>query len=378
MGTKSDFLMWGERGLVATFFHDLWTGETHGAFKLFLSRVEFLKRLRFVDSDPTSVTYLIEPDFSNTGFGHPDAIILADYDTGSRAVFIVEAKRVEYSKASASPSQRDAPGYNSTINGQLELDFCLAMSLSMFREGQDCLCEPAWVPQSPYGQERKGRLRCLKKRIVLNEVAEKIAGLPLENYFYITITHDQNNPFTSDPTTSLPEIYKPSLSGINVTYKNCWDEMQSQFGWINYTRIRALIDGITNSSSAPSLFAASYELNRANMGVVDDDKEGIESDNDGNPPPEPRSKRSKKGSSLVYVPEINRQTFLHFSWQKNSCAFRDYSKTADHEPAPQYKTVSKVEPLIQKEIGIAGRHNRHDVAFWQRKTQEFNDRYLKT
>ena len=99
----------------------------------------------------------------------------------------------------------------------------------------------------------------------------------------------------------------------------------------------------------------------------------------GEEPNAPQSRRSyQKGTGrLVYVPEIYRNTFVHFSWQDESCALRDFSKSPNVKPRPErgYAT-SFVEPQIQNEEVMTERRNVKDIAFWHKRTIEANEKYL--
>jgi len=91
---KSIFSMWGERGLIATFFADLNQLAEPETTPNFLQNVDFPERSVISSLSPVAIHYIIEPDFANTGFGSPDAVIALEY-LDSRAGIIVEAKRTE-------------------------------------------------------------------------------------------------------------------------------------------------------------------------------------------------------------------------------------------------------------------------------------------
>lgn len=96
-------------------------------------------------------------------------------------------------------------------------------------------------------------------------------------------------------------------------------------------------------------------------------------ENDG-PPQEPRT----RGVRLVYVPEINQHTFLHFSWDGIACALRDYSKSATIQPRPDRRyNRSFVEARVEKDDTPTEHPNRKHIDFWHGKTVEANEKYLK-
>ena len=221
--------MWGERGLVTTFFADLHQLAEPETFNNFLQIVEFPERTMLNSLSPVAIHYIIEPDFANTRFGHPDAVIALDYHD-SRAVIIVEAKRTDLASACAPRSQRGQQGFNSTLNGQLELDYCLAMALSEYHEGDTELVEAEWMLSSPYKNERKGTLRRLKNRAVIEDVVSLIEGIPLDQYYFLVITNEEQNPFLRVSDDILPELFKPELSGLRISFTNCWSEYRRRFG----------------------------------------------------------------------------------------------------------------------------------------------------
>jgi len=101
MNKDISFGMWGERGLVATFFADLYQKAKIGHMEIindFLNTAEFPDLPAKSTEPPDEVHFIIEPDFANTGFGHPDAIFSVVY-ASNRIVVIVEAKRVNFEKA---------------------------------------------------------------------------------------------------------------------------------------------------------------------------------------------------------------------------------------------------------------------------------------
>lgn len=74
---NNQFLMWGERGMVAMFFFELSKNAISNPEKELLKK--FLKRFEFTEDtlikfNPQSMWCIIEPDFGNDGFGHPDAV----------------------------------------------------------------------------------------------------------------------------------------------------------------------------------------------------------------------------------------------------------------------------------------------------------------
>jgi hypothetical protein len=350
---ESSFYMWGERGLVATFFADLHVASSAGLSK-FLEAIE-IDSPTFPRNGHRLLT-IIEPDFSNTGFGHPDAVIRIDGDSES-AVIVLEAKRCPYLKASKSNRVRSAEGFNSTLNGQLELDYALALALAEHQPTYSELLEPAWVLNTPYAQERNGRLGRLKNPNVLRGVVSNFAGLPLRHYFFVVLTTDGSNPFSS----LIPEDLLPGLYQLQNGLKNCWTEMHTQFGWLNYEKLRNLAELMSTQGLLPggSLFLGSLGLNLANMDISSHNpKPGI---------------AVTRGVALIYAPKIDSATFLHFSWLGEGCALRNYSLHPDRVPSPDrgYQT-SEIRSLVERHISADGRRSIEDTQFWHQRTSEAN------
>jgi hypothetical protein len=383
---KSTFSMWGERVLIATFFADLNQLAEPDTINNFLQIVEFPERPMVSSLSPVAIHYIIEPDFANTGFGHPDAVIALKY-RDSHAVIIVEAKRTDLANACVPCSQRGQQSFNSTLNGQLELDYCLAMALSEYHEGATELVEPEWVLSSPYKNDRKGMLRRLKSPVVLEDVVSLIGGIPLDQYYFLVITNDGQNPFLRVSEDYLPELFKPELSGLHLSFTNCWSEYRMRFGWLNYTKMRTFIGSIQNRLTMGSLFLQSFSINQRNMKghsqlrmpeppTVTAQQERFDIGHLAGK----KLSHSGQGVSLIYAPQINPRTFLHFSWKNESCALRDYSGTDRRELSPDKRfQTSDVERMIDKEIRVPNKdkENVTVVSFWHQKILEANNAHLE-
>ena len=223
MPIETNFYYWGERGLVTTFFLDLLQNKNASGILDFISIIEFQNKPNIDHQTVKCIDILIEPDFSNTGFGHPDAIFSIQFFNGKKYVFILEAKRSTYIEAAKDKSSRGTQGFNSCINGQMELNYCLTLALEKFRHGDRILIEPEWILETNYQDERKGVLRCLKKSGVINDVVSKLVSEPTENYFHIILTNDAENPFDTTDKRYLPQLFiKKTVNGKLDIY-NCWN-----------------------------------------------------------------------------------------------------------------------------------------------------------
>lgn len=378
MDGTSRLLMWGERGLIATFFADLCQIDSEDVFNEFLSIVDFPKPIEAQAATPKSIDYIIEPDFGNRGFGHPDAVLAAEYDTAARAVFIVEAKRVGYARACWPKTKRATRGFNSTLNGQLELDYCLALALSCFKDGDRQLIEPGWIPSSRYERGGKGTRRSLKNRAVLDAVVSKLYGAPLERYYYIVIINEEENPLDKVNEVYLPELYKPEGSGVDLSFKDCWPEMRPRFGWLNYQKMHDFIQANKADMRLDSLFLESFEINRDNMAVGRSEAAMDSSPTTGLGTDSPAPMKTRYGASMIYAPKFNAQTFLYFYRTDKSCSLRDYSTSDETTPKARYPTISEVEQAIVEVFPLPRkRPNYRQVAHWHEVTKELNAEHSK-
>ncbi len=126
-------------------------------------------------------------------------------------MIILEAKRGCYLNACKPVASRGIldSGYNSSLKGQLELDFALALALENFDENDSELIEPEWILETACSAERgQGGRRRLKNPHVLRSIVRETCGLPLENYFFVSLTSDRANPYLDeDNARLLPELF---------------------------------------------------------------------------------------------------------------------------------------------------------------------------
>lgn len=350
---QSSFYMWGERGIVATFLADMHLFATEDDWAAFLNGIAIHKRS--FPRHATSVTAIIEPDFGVRGFAHPDAVLLLE--TGrKRIVLVIEAKRKPYARSCG--KDRGDKGYNSTLKGQLELDYVLAVSLSNFGAERTNLTEPDWIAATPYAKGRGEECRAiLNNQAVLNAYARKLAGLPLDDYFYVVLTTDIENPLIDPQDDSmLPEIYEASNPNENV-----WTTARNQFGWLNYECLTTVAEGLRRPDNPRvNLFAESFAFNLPNMSK----KIGVTGE-----------QRTKK-TVLVYIPDINAGSYLHCSYQGDTCKLRDYSKSRTTEPIADARlTTQQVLSKATKVLPAAAVPYRN-VQFWHDKFCRLNADYL--
>jgi len=228
---KNSFLMWGERGLVTTFLLDLSSLKNPSDFSNFLERIELAdgKKINF---EPQKIKCIIEPNFGNKGFGHPDAIILFENTHQEKILIFFEAKITTYSQ---SRKNREEEKFNSSINGQLELNYRLTIALSEFTSGNRILKEPSWIAKTPYINERYRKLRILKDEKVIEKIVKPIVDLNIDNrnYYHIILTKDYTNPLLTE--NNLPQLF-------DKNNEDRWSDFKTNFGWINFENFKQLAE----------------------------------------------------------------------------------------------------------------------------------------
>lgn len=387
MRQTSSIVMWGERGLVAAMLIDLHHAAAAGGWELFLrscyagGETPFGENIR-------SVWSVIEPDFSNQGFGHPDAVFRVDLESGSARAVILEAKRLPYGKSCAPPATRGGAGYNSTLNGQLELNHCLALALSGFEESQQELREPEWILHSPYGSDRKGKLRRLQNPVVVEEVVKPLSGIPFRDIRHLVITTDISDPFDDPANEPLwPELYHPEFP-----FQNCWKQLRGQYGWASWAQIEDFFRKlVADAILLESLFLTALDKNRRNfkagtgsawsaegpaVSSLEEFAATAPAEVSSVPAAQGRpfaGNRGSRGASMIYAPGVNSSTFVHFSWLSESCAIRDYSRSPNIMPLEdRSRRTSEVVAGIAREVVIRNRRPINDTRYWHETTLELN------
>jgi len=386
---NSSIVFWGERGLISSLFIDL------AGSKVGVNWNEFFALFNLSDWEQHGhelrVSVVVEPDFSNLGFGHPDAILRVEFSSGATIVAILEAKRLPYSKSCSLPSSRGGSGYNSTLNGQLELNHCLALALSELTVDGTKLQEPGWILHTPYLTDRRGRLRSLTNPAVIEAIGRPFSGLPFRSYYHLIITADSSNPLhDADNQAVWPELYHPEFP-----FKNCWEELNGQFGWASWDMIERIM-AIPPKAHAEetSIFLPTLNANRNNfrqgLGSAFESEGGLAGEeltiaND--PPTSDETACAMQGSqstanrgmrfrgrgvAMIYAPKINPNSFVHFSWLNEKCAIRDYSKGSNIMPFEDRRRATDVERLIEKRVQIRRRQPISNVAYWHKTTIDLN------
>jgi hypothetical protein len=381
---KNSLVLWGERGLVTGLLIDLYRGSRSDRWRHFFEKCSYV--LPPVKTDVRSVSVVVEPDFSNEGFGHPDGIMKFELEDGATAVVILEAKRLPYGKVCAAPSNRGGIGYNSTLNGQLELNHCLALALAEHQVGGLELREPDWILHSPYNSDRRSKSRSLKNQVVIEQIVRPFSGFSFRSYFHLVITTDRTDPFENFDNAGLwPELYHPEYP-----FRNCWKELRPQFGWASWDSVERLMGALSASENGTesSVFSPTLDANRQNfrMGLgasvieagTDEVGAALETEVIGrNIAPRPSqvafNNRGSRGATMIFAPSINPSTFLHFSWLNESCALRDYSNSPNIMPfEDRTKQTSEVISKIVKEVAIRNRRPISDTHYWNETAHNLN------
>ena len=338
---NNQFLMWGERGMVAMFFFELSKNAISNPEKELLKK--FLERFEFTEDtlinfSPQSMWCIIDPDFGNDGFGHPDAVFFFEDKSNKKKVFIFEAKRTPYSKSCWGLNRRGEEGFNSCLNGQLELNYRLACSLQDFSaNNHSSLKEPEWITKSPYNDKHSPRI-LKNKTVIANVINPIITGDNIE-YYHLILTTDYKNPFTNDKNV-FPELYDSS----NI---NQWEKLKKYFGWINYD---SLLE-IAKSYFPERYWEKSFELNKNNMNYSKSNS--FETNN----------RITTKNAKIVFLPEIDTNNVFHFSWQNESAVLRKYINPSSPPTEIKKHTRSEIESLI-KEQSSPPRKPWTDSKYW--------------
>jgi len=204
-------IIWhGERGIVNGLAIDI-ARRKPDSLRSFLRLVEWVggQVLTWIN-DVEDARFLIEPSFGSVGFGIPDLIMICRLNDGSRRYVFLEAKIVPYQFSARPNSQgmRDR-GYNSSINGQLSLDFRFALAVQDFGGGPR-LTEKEEVfrfyAESLHENSRLPR-RLHKTQTIREMVVPLLQGLRMREAYFVAMTADDASPFTTVQQDFMPLFY---------------------------------------------------------------------------------------------------------------------------------------------------------------------------
>jgi len=348
----AELYSWGERGLVASYFHDAQAQPDLDGWNTFLEAIAFPLNGQSLEN----VWGVIEPDFGNKAFGHPDFVAMLYFKSEpKRCALLLEAKLCNFLEACK--FDRDRKGFNSSINGQLELNHRLALALERFGENDAQLAEPEWVLEIPeYTTPKPDKPRRLKSNRVLERLAKKLNEMAASQYHHVIITSDEY-----DPRTNIPEQVRPI---IRQSEKSCgWDSFIKRLHWTNWDTLYRKSENWEKKS-----FRANYEF-------LQYESRQQCSQRDLNRP-------SYSGVTLVRFSENftaigeSTNTFLYFSWKGTSYRIRDYSgDSRRRDIVLQNTSIKQVLSYVEHERVIPQRKDFRNFNWWHDQTKKANHEF---
>jgi hypothetical protein len=328
---RPEVYLWGERGLVASFFLDVSAAPSFQRWEAFLELIGFQMPGRV-----TEAWSVVEPDFGNKGFGHPDCVARLGFESGAVAVLLIEAKLTTYRKASWPASKRLRKQFNSKLNGQIELNHRLALALQRYADGQDELREPGWVVESDYVTPN-GHPRVLKDESVRRLVAARLAGRAADEYHHVTITTDEVAPALEAERQPLI-VVQGEAGSIPLP----WDRFAPRLHHCSWEKMRQLAAGWGTSLFIPNYQFFAHRLIAARTAAEEVDR---------------LSPRGVQLLALKPAAEVglnmSKPTHIHLSWTRRGLSFRlwDFSEA---ERGKEIKTFTgNVKDLLDRaEHGI--------------------------
>lgn len=238
---------YGERGILNALVTDLAQADDIVRVRNLLHCIEWPLPEQNWIPEISSADFLVELGLSD--FGNPDLIIVCRVEQTTKVVF-VEAKTIPYS-ASAGDNRQGiaAPGYNSTINGQLSLKFRFAHALAA-RDGVGTIQEPDGLHQvyCERLQDPIRRPRQVSKEWVTNIFRDLVQPrLDPVNCFFVAVTPDVAWNWEGEK-----EIRPMLLDGEDGADR--WETDSNRCGWTSYSRI---VSGIGLQVDSPFVRALS-------------------------------------------------------------------------------------------------------------------------
>jgi len=274
---------YGERGLMTWLFNyaipqrPWWFAD-----KVEMANGESLAHILNVHSeaDICRVTSLNEFDLGKSGFGCPDGAVIVENRSGMKSWVFVEAKNESYEKSSmdwkVAESRRSAYdrkkeaadgdltgrieknyGYNSSINGQLELKWRFVKALHatewlnrgeignnlLIIEGQTLATEYSpvdafyWDKPSVPAASRVSCYRRLRVSGGIKDICKAHwRNISEENFYFIAITLESKSSPTSAGEKLNPfrrDMSKPNLHMPKMLARDSGENERKRFGWLN-------------------------------------------------------------------------------------------------------------------------------------------------
>ncbi|MBW1769337.1 MAG: hypothetical protein JRJ65_20115, partial [Deltaproteobacteria bacterium] len=222
-----EICFYGERGIVNGLVLDIW--KDLDLIRVVLRSIDWCKPSKhgWIDN-LTRVTFLVEPGFGK--FGQPDLLMICDIEDGSKRWLFIEAKSTPYHASSMSNQKgMTVKGYNSSINGQLSLDYRLALALERYEIGP--ILEESRTVFEQYNERlldyNNGPRKAAKPELLEGIVNPYLQDLQLEKTFFVAMTRDEGfNPIKNAAEDELPLV-------IDGKGNNRWHELGTHFGFLS-------------------------------------------------------------------------------------------------------------------------------------------------
>ena len=229
--STENLIFYGERGIVNGLVLDIRKDLELG--KVFLKTIDWfgLGETNWTEN-LEDITFLVEPGFSK--FGQPDLVLICRLRDGSKRWLFIEVKAIPY-QASAMKNSKgmSQKGFNSSINGQLSLNYRLAMALERY-SGELLLEESPETfhqYQKALSDYNKGPRRACKPEFIKGIIGPHFKGLELDKCFFVVLSKDVGpNPMEKESEDLLPLL-------LNGDGKNTWGELSRNFGFLSLKRL---------------------------------------------------------------------------------------------------------------------------------------------
>ena len=305
---------------------------------------------------PMMLATLIQPDLGEQGFGQPDAVLVFDDAAQNRRILFMETASTSFFDASSLSIKRGEEGYNQTLKGKLELNYRLTLALQEYHKTNlvSFLQEPVWL-----SQQYQDINRTVKDTETLSRVVHPLLNVKKISYGYLILTTDEYNPLL-ETSEWLPEL-------LGYQGDNRWSKCKSQFGWMNYQHL----ENFATKTFPDGLWLPTYQQYKSQLVFPQGHyvSNGHQVQHVG--------QFIGQGVSLVYIPEIDPHTYLHFSWKGNSCRLRKYYRPLLSPGTHKYNTdeyeTDYIRPLIRDQIEFSSdRHRLEDASYWYEHISRVN------
>lgn len=316
---------------------------------------DFLRKIEWDIEIPKNIKSMeIHHQLNLSEFGKPDVILSITDEENKKYIFIIEAKLDTYNnscdKANVEKFDIKSTSGSSTsscINNQLTLRYRAFNSLGSLDVGNYLTENKEEILNSKFYNNDKYR-RC-KKEATINVLKEMNKNL--HGFYLVVLTSDDMNPFNGD-------YVHPFFENKNIS-------KLKGIGFINWKYCNELLKNNVNSIFVP----AYNNLFKNNIKLISTSIDEIENEDE-------KEKALGRGVMMIYSKVLNPTTFLHFSWDGESAALRNYSKHINPDiDVERGRTTSEINSLIEESCVVTERKNRLDLKFWEEKTTELNKKH---